>query len=125
MKFFLMLLTCFLSCSESTALNHTAISSSSFSNVADGNLYIKLIEMNDSRCPTGTVCIWEGTAAMKILIGTSIENAEEYSIETNGKDSIINYKYFSITVNKVDPYPVNGSTYKLSDYILDLTITQN
>lgn len=125
MKFIFILLLCILSCSQNISSNHTTIRSSTFSNVADGNLYIKLVEMNDSRCQKGTVCVWAGTAAMRILIGTSIENAEEKSIETNGKDSIVEYENYTIKVNKVDPYPVYGETYELSDYILDLDIIVN
>ena len=125
MKLFLILFIFIFSCTESTSSNYLTINSSSFSNVADGKLYIKLIEMNDSRCPKGAVCVWAGTAAMKILIGTSIENAEEKFIETNGKDSIVEYGNYIIKVNNVDPYPVYGEIYELSDYVLDLDILEN
>lgn len=89
---------------------------------------LKAIE-NDSRCPKGTTCIWEGevSAVLQILEGQKlIEETILVFTETNKE---ANKKWFAkylpvekqkIQSLRVTPYPVEGSSIKPADYAIQI-----
>lgn len=94
--------------------------------IADENLEITFEEVSeDSRCPEGAVCVWEGRVVclMKITEGEALYNIElaqpglsdEYVQET--------YKEYKFTF-KVEPYPEVDKEILNSEYRLLLTISK-
>ena len=91
------------------------------------NKFLKEFEMNvtfdriteDSRCPTGVKCVWEGVATAeftvmgtytrprKIILSTLNNAARGYSSSTVFND-------YAITLLEVQPYPTSGGTSKIA-----------
>jgi hypothetical protein len=87
-------------------------------------LQVKFLEITeDSRCPTGVVCVWEGRVSglVEITYRESI-----YSIVLTEPGSIswpseITFEEYKITYN-VEPYPQAGTEITKEEYRLELTI---
>jgi len=79
---------------------------------------------DDSRCPKGVICVWEGIAHSRIwikspatdtiFIAASIlgycernDTTRHIAVDTSG---------FRITLMQLDPYPVHATTHPKSDY---------
>lgn len=60
--------------------------------------------VNDSRCPTGVVCVWEGQAVIQFTVNetTTLELIMREGHEELAKDTLDNYVY---TLLNVSPYP--------------------
>lgn len=82
--------------------------------------------LNDSRCPTGVMCIWEGNAEVKFKFEKLNENPIFFNLNTHlsfTKDTIIdNYKISLIGLN---PYPIIGTRYPQKIYKAQLIINKN
>jgi hypothetical protein len=79
----------------------------------------------DSRCPTGVNCVWEGDA--KILVGVSQGSPEATSLElhTNGKFAKSGkYQQYVITLVALDPYPKADVKKGQREYVATLLITK-
>ena len=61
--------------------------------------------LEDSRCPTGAVCVWAGNVKIKIQIGKKGGAAEGFELNTNLKPQTIEYKGFQIKITSLSPRP--------------------
>ncbi|HKM93694.1 MAG TPA: hypothetical protein VJY41_08595 [Prolixibacteraceae bacterium] len=80
--------------------------------------------LNDSRCPEGGICVWEGNA--KIKLNLSIIGIGEHSIELNTNKSIsidTTINHLNISLINLSPYPNISLTIKPKDYTVKLSIT--
>jgi len=85
----------------------------------DNSLYFTLTEINDSRCPSDVVCVWEGKADVKIEVKSPVKGFITLSTYNHLTDTIGNY---SFELKEVKPYPVSTKTIKLEDYNVSLKI---
>ena len=85
----------------------------------DQELSITLTEMNDSRCPEGVTCIWQGEARVRI----AMENSDTLHLSTynNMKDTLEGYSFELI---EVSPYPVSDRTIEQEDYLVTLVVSE-
>ena len=94
--------------------------------ISGENFLIKFKEIvEDSRCPEGATCIWEGrvSAIVEItdngspyqMVLTQSGLTDEYAEET--------YKEYRLTF-KVEPYPEVGAEIASADYRLLLTVSK-
>lgn len=79
--------------------------------------------VEDSRCPTGVECVWEGQASIKL----DINNAESVAIILRaGKDDLAKdtLNGFIYTLLEVSPYPDATVTLPipLKDYTIDIQV---
>ena len=93
----------------------------------DDHFYICLDSvLNDSRCPTGVMCIWEGNAEVRFRFEKLNENPIFFNLNTHlssTKDTIIdNHK---ISLIGLDPYPAIGVRYSQMLYKAQLIINKN
>lgn len=91
------------------------------------NLYITFSDVvEDSRCPIGLMCFWEGTAKIKLLIskGTKkiIDTVQTYLPQKIISIGEINNSYL-FRVKKVVPYPKENERIDKRDYVLTLNVT--
>ena len=86
----------------------------------DNSLKFKIIEINDSRCPTDVVCIWAGKADVKIKVESPVSETFVLSTLENKIDTVGNYSFELI---EVSPYPVSTKTIKTEEYKVTLKIT--
>ncbi|MCK4661629.1 MAG: hypothetical protein KAT68_02085 [Bacteroidales bacterium] len=98
--------------------------------IIDENILLKFNDVNEeSRCPSGSQCIWQGQATVTIEIKNQ-EEIEYISLTLRAGNDIINigeYENYSIKLIKVAPYPEAGIEIDYDNYIIKIIInkTQN
>lgn len=89
---------------------------------ARGNLRVRFLTLvEDSRCPTGTQCVWAGTARIKIQVRSSARNAQTFDIETNGDD--VMFRGYRIKLTNLTPHPANNIRINRNGYVATFRIT--
>jgi hypothetical protein len=95
-------------------------------NIKGEKLQVKFLEvLEDSRCPKGVTCVWEGRVSCMIEI-TYLESLHRITLTQPGltdwptKES---FKQFQISFD-VEPYPEAGKEIPADDYLLVLRITK-
>lgn len=87
--------------------------------VTDNPLQFTLAEINDSRCPSDVVCVWEGQAEVKIVVdspvqGTIVLNTFDHETDTLGA--------YAFQLVGVSPYPISTKTIALNEYEVTLKV---
>lgn len=82
--------------------------------IKENSFEIKLLKLEDSRCPEGMKCFTEGSAKITLQL-ISKNDSSILSIDSASKKPLVieNKKLF---ITDVSPYPKAGETLKLSDY---------
>lgn len=89
---------------------------------------IRAAVLNDSRCPTGVECVWEGEAKVQITIQQSNGNPLILVLSTrnnlNSEEVWIDGRLYRISVVSVLPYPKAGQQIPLNKYrvVLDVKL---
>jgi hypothetical protein len=89
-------------------------------------LQVKFLEITeDSRCPTGVVCVWEGRVSgrVEITYGKSIHSVFLTEPGSTSWPSEITFEEYKITYH-VEPYPQAGTEIAKEEYLLELTISK-
>ena len=92
--------------------------------IIDKEYEICLNSINDSRCPSNVVCVWEGDAVAEFNFKSNTEN-KFFTLHTNDnfqQDTIINN--LKIKLLNVFPYPDFNNPTKQSDYSAELSISE-
>jgi hypothetical protein len=67
---------------------------------------IKFVEMvEDSRCPTGTTCIWAGNAKVKIEVRGGRGGAKTFELNSATQPTVVNYAGYDIKLIGLTPKP--------------------
>jgi hypothetical protein len=89
-------------------------------------LEIKLLEVNDSRCPRQVTCVWAGNGAVKLDVSVNGKSRQTMTLNT-GKTSALpaeqtygNYKVWLLALN---PYLEKGGT-SPNEYVATLMISR-
>lgn len=80
--------------------------------------------LNDSRCPKGTNCVWEGNAKIQLKATMFSDNKTHY-IQLNTyrqftQDTIINNYRFKLL--NLTPYPEQGKVFPYYDYCANIVV---
>jgi hypothetical protein len=80
--------------------------------------------LNDSRCPSDVVCVWEGNAAVRFILNNDGEETK-FVLNTHGgdnfrKDTII--VGYSIQFVNLKPFPVSTRKISNDEYVAELLI---
>lgn len=82
--------------------------------------------LNDSRCPTGVLCFWEGNAEVKLRFEKLNENPIYFNLNTLSRfttETIIDkYKFTLVGLN---PYPIIGVKHPQNLYKAKLIVKKN
>jgi len=89
-----------------------------------GKVHLQLEEIQDSRCPEGVVCIWEGEAKATILAWDDEEEMQHRFTLTLGdpKESRGRTGKHTIVLFNVNPYPRAGQPTAREDYAVVLGV---
>ncbi|MFC1965685.1 hypothetical protein ACFLWI_01880 [Chloroflexota bacterium] len=90
------------------------------------NLGIEFIEVSeDSRCPKGVTCIWEGrvTAVVEISMDGSSQQLKLTEPGLTDTPARIIHGEYELTY-KIEPYPEEGKEISIDEYRLILTINK-
>jgi hypothetical protein len=93
--------------------------------ISSQQLTLKFLSISeDSRCPQGTICIWEGNG--KVNIELTPTGQPPYVVELNTATSLkseATYLSYKISLLDLQPYPSAGSTIQQSEYIATVRVT--
>lgn len=87
----------------------------------DNSLNFTVTEINDSRCPSDVVCVWQGKADVKIDVKNPVSGSIMLNTYDNLIDTVGNY---SFELKDVSPYPVSTKIIKLEEYNVTLKIVE-
>ena len=76
----------------------------------------------DSRCPTGTTCIWAGDAVVNIAITAGNKAPTKYTLHTNSPTRDAEYDGTKISLVTVLPYPLADKQTRREEYRVTLSI---
>lgn len=84
--------------------------------------------VEDSRCPVGVTCVWQGQVRINASVTTLNQQNEAFElIYQEGASAEINtrsFDGFQIEVIKVLPVPKEGETIEKSDYRITMKVTK-
>jgi len=111
---------------SSFSLNDTlklAINKSAINNENQITVRIDSV-LNDSRCPSDVVCVWEGNAAVRFILNNDGDETK-FVLNTHGgdnfrSDTIIDG--YSVQLVKLNPYPVSTNVISNDEYVAELLI---
>ncbi len=78
-------------------------------------------EINDSRCPSDVVCVWQGKADVKINVKSPVSGSLPLNSYDQLVDTIGNY---SFELKEISPYPGSTKVIKPEDYTVTLKIVE-
>lgn len=84
-------------------------------------LKFTITEINDSRCPSDVVCVWEGKADVTIKVESPVSGIITLSTYDHLIDTVGNYSFELIDVS---PAPISTETIELEDYKVNLKIKE-
>ena len=76
----------------------------------------------DSRCPTGVQCVWSGDAEVALHI-TTVGGSTEVLLHTNVEPRRANAAGHLISLERLRPYPAEGSSIPAGEYVATLLVT--
>ena len=124
---FILTLFIFVSCNEETSSDSFKIGFENefqygiLNQSLDNSIKLSITEINDSRCPSDVVCVWQGEAIVKIEIELPQKGTISLSTYDNLIDTFANYSFELIDVS---PYPISTETIELKDYNVTLKIEE-
>lgn len=103
-------------------INQTAI-------IGPENLRITFLNVTeDSRCPSDVQCVWEGQAKVQINVLQDNKDIMTFNLTKRAghdESSVLNIDGYSITLEKIDPYPVSTKKIENSDYSIVLKVKKD
>lgn len=91
---------------------------------SDGKYSLLITEIQDSRCPKGVQCIWQGEIVVKGEF-TANGNKSAFEVHSVVKDQNKQPEGYTIQVMDAQPYPINGRENNPDNLIVTLLIKQN
>jgi predicted rRNA methylase YqxC with S4 and FtsJ domains len=80
---------------------------------------------NESRCPTGVQCVWEGNAAVSIEASKKRKKAVQAILNTNIQPNELAYKKYRIRLLGLNPYPRIDEKIEAKDYEAVMIVTKD
>ena len=82
---------------------------------------------NESRCPTGVQCVWEGNAAISIEVSKKRKKSVQAILNTNTtiQPNEVAYKKYRIKLLGLNPYPRIDEKIEPKDYEAVMIVTKD
>ena len=82
---------------------------------------------NESRCPTGVQCVWEGNAAISIEVSKKRKKSTQAVLNTNTaiQPNELAYKKYRIKLLGLNPYPRIDEKTEAKDYEAVMIVTKD
>ncbi len=94
--------------------------------VAHQDIEMRWLELQDSRCPTGVVCIWAGQIVVTLEVTRGEDEAVEVELvnKLRGEPDPARAFDYELRLLGVDPHPKEGVTPEREDYVARIEISQ-
>ena len=95
--------------------------------ISSQQLTLKFLSVSeDSRCPQGTICMWEGNGKVNIELTPTGQRSHVVELNTAmSLDSEATYLTYKISLLDLQPYPSAESTIQQSEYIATVRVTMS
>jgi len=87
----------------------------------DNSLKFTVSAIQESRCASDVVCVWEGEAVVEVNVEAPFTGILELSTYDNQIDTLNNYSFELIDVS---PYPISTQVIELDDYEITLRVKE-
>ena len=78
---------------------------------------------NDSRCPAGATCVWEGDASARFTLAKQGQEKSFVELHTNARfDRQASYHGYRVVLESVRPYPKLNQTIPPTAYVARLRV---
>ena len=85
--------------------------------------FVQVLE--ESRCPVGVQCIWEGNARVGVNVEKPPSRSATLELNTSRRyDTEATYQGYRVQLLQVVPYPRHGHTLQAADYCANLKIVR-
>lgn len=81
--------------------------------------------LEDSRCPKGETCIQEGRGRVALQLTERNEKSVTVELSTASTEQEADYNGYQVRLVSLNPYPKMGSSVKLTEYVVNLSISKN
>ena len=79
--------------------------------------------IDDSRCPLGVLCIWEGDAVGLVSARLPFREQKDFDLHTyRSYQWKVTYHNYEVTLVNISPYPYIDSPIPPEDYVVTLTV---
>jgi hypothetical protein len=92
--------------------------------VDESDVKLRLISLEDSRCPIGMKCIWAGQLIVTLEVLNEFEEKIEVKLTRKREPEIAHAFGYRLLLLSVEPYPKKGKDIQLSDQIIQFEITK-
>jgi len=90
----------------------------------NSELKMTLLDIEDSRCPSNVVCIWQGTVFVKIQLEKGNQDLGIHTIPMETmEDNKQTFDGYYIRLTNVEPYPINTMSIQPTDYVLTFFVS--
>ena len=114
---------------SSPSINETQIQLKVNQTMESDNIKVKFLNViEDSRCPAGVTCIWEGQVKITVNIIKNDQSLGNFVLTSRDEQQDMAIQTFdghSIQVVRVDPYPTSGKKILPSDYLATFVISES
>ena len=87
------------------------------------NLKVEFVAVpEDSRCPTGVDCIWEGNGKIRLRIGKPRSDAATVELNTTVEPGNASYLNYEVRLVNLSPYPKAKQPINKKSYVATLSI---
>ena len=87
-------------------------------------LTIKLVSVEDSRCPRDVNCVWAGNAKAVFKISSSKGKSQTFNLNTNLEARAVKFEGYEIKLGEVTPYPRSSIEIKQNEYAVTFVVTK-
>lgn len=96
------------------------------STLAGENLTLTFVQvLEESRCPVGVQCIWEGNARVGVKAEKPPSRSATLELNTSGRyDTEATYQGYKVQLLHVVPYPRQGHTLQATEYCANLKVVR-
>lgn len=85
---------------------------------------VKVLSVEDSRCPEGVDCVWAGNAKVKIQVKNSKGKSQTFELNTNLDPKAVKVDNYEIKLGEVAPYPKANARIDANSYTAVIIITK-
>lgn len=89
-------------------------------------IHVRILDIEDSRCPSDVQCIWEGQVIVNVNLIVDLEDFGNYDISLNDPLdlSIIHFDQYYLQLIKVKPYPASTESIQDTDYVVTMKFSK-